>query len=853
MSSPTRAGMVPLWVAATALAALVAVLAWWTWRQTRVAGDDGRETIVFWGSTAAGEDIYSLVHRFEQEHPRYRVRMGTAVARDITGDAQRLLSAIAGGVPPDLVWFDRFAVGEWASRGALEDLTPYLAAQDPKDPERLDLAEYYPWAVEEGSYRRPGSTGPRAVHGIPVSADIRLLWTNRGLLQEAGLVDPVTKRPRPPRTWEELRDWNRKLSRFRTPGDPSSGLTRLGFAPSYGNSWLYIYAFQAGGSTLSADGTRVTLDSPEVARALRFMTDVYDDIGGAKQANAFQQGFQSGPLDPFFRNQVAMKIDGSWCIDGVAAYAPPDMDWTVSPAPMPEDELAKGREPITWAGGWALVVPSTARCKQGAFELMRYLRSWRSIQLLEQSRRETAQAQGKLYVPSILPNRVHHHRLVDEALAGDLAAPGNARFRDAVTTFRDTLDHTMIRPPSPIGQLLWNQHVIATNLAVNHASADDAAAQGIDEVTFALRQAQVPAQRQLDAVLSPPPPHEVRWGPWLIGYVLIAVALVAAIPLAARRWRRRYKLRETGSALLFASPWLLGFAVLTGGPILASIVFSFTRYDVLTPARWVGLANYGELLRDPLFWQSLGNTAFMLIRIPLVMAVGLAIALLLNRGMRGIGLYRTAFYLPAVMPMVAASLLWLWVFNPHQGFLNQALTWLFDTAPAQGIEWLASRFTDKPVHLDAPLWLQDAAWSKPALIIMSVWTAGGSMIIWLAGLQGIPKQLYEAASIDGAGRWARFRHITLPMLSPYILFNLVVGVIGTMQVFAEAYIMSGSTGLAGEENSLLFYAYYLFNQAFSFFRMGYASALAWILFLIVLALTLLQLRLSRRWVHYDQA
>src|SRR5262249_34917750 len=149
-----------------------------------------------------------------------------------------------------------------------------------------------------------------------------------------------------------------------------------------------------------------------------------------------------------------------------------------------------------------------------------------------------------------------------------------------------------------------------------------------------------------------------------------------------------------------------------------------------------------------------------------------------------------------------------------------------------------------------PLWLQDPHWSKPALIIMNVWSAGGGMIIWLAGLQSIPKQLYEAASIDGANAWQRFRHITLPMLSPYVLFNLIVGMIGTMQIFAEAYIMNSNSGTAGEANSLLFYAYYLFNNAFQFFRMGYASALAWILFLVVLVLTLIQLRLSRRWVHY---
>jgi multiple sugar transport system permease protein len=210
---------------------------------------------------------------------------------------------------------------------------------------------------------------------------------------------------------------------------------------------------------------------------------------------------------------------------------------------------------------------------------------------------------------------------------------------------------------------------------------------------------------------------------------------------------------------------------------------------------------------------------------------------------RGIGFYRTLFYLPAIMPLVAASLMWIWIFNPTVGLINTALGWVISLPPAQWIEQLGGfQFT-------LPMWLKDPSWSKPSLILMSLWSAGAGMIIWLAGLQSIPQQLYEAASIDGASAWRRFWHITVPMLSPYILFNLIIGLIGTMQVFAEAYIMTEG----GPADSTLFYAYYLFRQAFQYFRMGYASALAWILFVMVLALTLVQLWLSRRWVNYDQS
>jgi multiple sugar transport system permease protein len=205
-------------------------------------------------------------------------------------------------------------------------------------------------------------------------------------------------------------------------------------------------------------------------------------------------------------------------------------------------------------------------------------------------------------------------------------------------------------------------------------------------------------------------------------------------------------------------------------------------------------------------------------------------------------------YVPAVMPVVATSLLFTWLFNAPESVVNRATRWCLDTAPAHALEWLIGLLMATPFHLHAPLWLQDPDFSKPALILMNVWTAGGSMVIWLTGLQSIPKQLYEAASIDGASAWRRFFSVTIPMLSPYILFNLIIGVIATMQIFTEAYIMT----MGGPVDSTLFYAFYLFKQAFQFLRMGYASALAWILFVAVLGLTLLQLWVSKRWVHYDQ-
>jgi multiple sugar transport system permease protein len=343
----------------------------------------------------------------------------------------------------------------------------------------------------------------------------------------------------------------------------------------------------------------------------------------------------------------------------------------------------------------------------------------------------------------------------------------------------------------------------------------------------------------------------VSWTPyfWLYGFIVLA-----PFGLMWRAYHRRkreygYRAREIGAALLFASPWMLGFVALVGGPILFSVVFSFTRYDVLNDARYVGAGNFIDVITDATFYKSLLNTLYMCWGIPIGMIISLAIAMLLNRAVAGLGWYRAGYYMPAIVPLVAASLMWIWILNPSYGLINSALAWLYDTWLFDGIERMISAFTHEPFRFTLPLWLQHESTSKPSIILMKLWTAGGGMIIWLAGLQSIPNELYEAARVDGANAWQRFRNVTVPMLSPYILFNLIIGVIGTMQIFAEAYIMTPNGEPVG---STLFYAYYLFQQAFQFFRMGYASSLAWILFIVVLLLTLLQLWLSKKWVHYEQ-
>lgn len=287
--------------------------------------------------------------------------------------------------------------------------------------------------------------------------------------------------------------------------------------------------------------------------------------------------------------------------------------------------------------------------------------------------------------------------------------------------------------------------------------------------------------------------------------------------------------RESAWAYLFISPWIIGFLALTIGPMIASLYFSFTRYNVVSDPVWTGLDNYRRLFADPLFWKSLQVTVYYAsLALPLGLFTGLFIAVLLNQRIMGINLWRTVFYMPAVISGVAVAILWIRIFNPKIGLINPLL---------------------ELVGIKGPGWLQDPQWAIPALVIMSLWSIGGTMIIYLSGLQGVPTTLYDAAKVDGANRLQTFWNVTLPMISPVIFYNLVMGLISTFQYFTVAYTATGGSGAPAR--STLFYNLYLYQNAFRYFEMGYASSMAWVLFVIVLVLTLLVFRSSNAWVYYE--
>ena len=296
------------------------------------------------------------------------------------------------------------------------------------------------------------------------------------------------------------------------------------------------------------------------------------------------------------------------------------------------------------------------------------------------------------------------------------------------------------------------------------------------------------------------------------------------------RWKR---LRGLVTGLLFISPWLIGFLVFTLYPLTNSLYHSFTDYNVFR-SRWVGLGNYREMLRDETLGKALYNTTYLVVLyVPLMLIFGFTTALILNMRVKGLRAYRTIYYLPTMMPPVAVALLWLWILDPRYGIANLILRLL---------------------HLPEIGWFTNPTWSKPSMILLMLWGAGGTTLLYLAALQNIPEVLYEAAKLDGAGWWRRTWHVTVPMVSTVTLFNLVMGVIGGFQTFTEAWVMTSSmrgvTGFGWPRQSLLFYTIYLYASGMFYGRMGYASAMAWVLFLIILALTLILLRTSERWVFY---
>ncbi len=772
-----------------------------------------RERLVIWGTTEAeGKIGYdALIEKFEERYPHIEVRRAIP---ERAQDLQKLLCAYVGDDPPDLILRESRFLGNLAARNIVMPLDS-LIERDRDLSDGIRKEDYYPGCWNEMVY-------DGKVYALAGGTAISVLAYNRHAFREVGL-DP----DRPPKDWNELLEYTKRLVVFGEDGD----LERVGFIPHFrGMDPLEYYVQQMGGAVIDSAGRKCLLDSPETIAALEFNKELFDAQGGRQAVQAFAMATtQAENVDAFQLGKIAMVIDDDWVLYRTARYGNRDiLDLGFAPVPMPTDTTPL----VLYQRGSAWAIPSNAKHVDAAWKFLRFFMSPDGYF----THKRTLAARD-MRVRGFKYGGVHARRTLN-AIFPELLPTEEALRREALK-MPGYMEYVWSPSASGVASFLWDQ----TEWAYDQATY------GLDEPAEALQTATAKANEELDRYYGQRSAPLVDWT--FVGGVAACVLLVGAGVL----WwyaRRQGTMGELWTGIAFLSPWLFGFLVFTGGPIIFSIIISFTEFEVISPARWAGLQNYEFLLtKDPTFWKSLWNTIFMAMAIPVGMAVGLGVAMLLNAKVKGLSVYRTIFYLPAIVPVVASSILWIWVMHPKLGILNYFLDQFYLTPIVLGLidyfnvllGWLGV----SPVDPRYNLWVQSESWSKPGLIVMGLWGAGASMIIWLAGLKAIPTHLYEAAEIDGAGPVKQFRNVTLPMLTPYIFFNLVTGVIGTFQIFTQAFVMTAG----GPAQSTLFYVYYLFNNSFSYFKMGYASAMAWVLFLIIFALTMFQLWGAKRWVHYE--
>jgi multiple sugar transport system permease protein len=755
------------------------------------------EQLVVWGLSAQSEwdrGTQVLTEEFER---RYSVEVQTFSPGSF--DEQKVLSAIAGGVAPDLLPLGGYA-RDWVARGVVRPLDEFIAA-DQARPDGVRLADFYPAPLELVTFGGQVCALPDWSIGFG-------LYYNKDVLRQTGLVDSAGQ-PKPPATWEEWFSQNQRLTRR----DERGNIARIGAYPGPYLPSLYTLTLQQGGAFVGEGGRTCQLQTPQSLAALSWLVRFADYFGGRQRLDAFRSA-QAAGRDPLFTGAEAMRVEGQWYITNFARFGP-DVDYDVAPVPHLEGHPRIDFQITTTWG-----IPAGAKNPELAWEFLRWYLSPEAQELKARETIEFTRNRGHPFTPFTTANRRINQAIAEKYVLHNPIFP--EKTRRAYGKFVASLEGaTHLHPVlSPVGQLLSDELNRAyEQVSWHHLSPTQALSAGQDRV-----------QEALDLYWEEERQPLVNWRPLLWGGGFLALGLALGVGywfLGRLRALGRQGRAEALAGVGFVLPWAVGFLVLTAGPLVFSLLLSFTRYSVLRPARWVGLDNYTRLFAgDPLFWKSLGNTLFMLLGIPLGMALGLGLALLLNRALRGLAFYRTLYFLPSVVPAVASALLWVWIFHPADGLANRLLGWF---------------------GIAGPLWLQSEDWAKPAILLHGLWGAGNGMIIWLAGLKNIPEHLYEAAAIDGAGRWHRLRYLTLPLLTPTILFNLIMGTIGTLQIFAQAVVMTKG----GPLDSTLFYVYYLFNNAFAYFQLGYASAMSWVLFALILALTLLQLKLASRWVYYE--
>jgi multiple sugar transport system permease protein len=772
-------------------------------------------TVVHWGAPSEDKIVADLCAAYEKEHPNVKID------RINPGEhtREKLETMIASGEAPDIFYLDPLQLPRFARLGLLEPLDGYVAREPKGWFEGLfpGLRDAFRFDVSSGQV----GTGP--LYALPKDFVTLVMYVNEQLCDAAGIDwRDIQKNGW---TWERFAAESRKTMALRSRAEfagrelyGSYLFTIPPFTPSI--LWTFGGDFFAKNAEDRPDFRRVALDTPESQSALDFLVRVrlrertsYNPTGIA------QEGYQE-----FINGNIAFIGPlGRW-------YVPIFKDiktfqWDIVPMPH-----ARARVTSAFYNGWAM--SSASRRKAEAYQLIRFLLG---------DEGQIAIANSALSIPSRM-TAAHSDAFLHPKGTGDARDSPIPPHRAQV--FLDEAAYMRIIQ-NPVDTVEW---MTVAELGLNRAIMT-----GQETPMEAAKNIAEQWKKELDSPLRrgsfPPMP----WTQVLVVAGLALAALVLALVVRARRERLgRLDAVQELAGWAFISPWILGFSLLALGPMVASLLLAVSQWTGLngvSQAKFVGAANFSTLFSyDATFWSSLRVTAFyVLLGVPVTQLAALALALLMNTRVRGIALFRTIYFVPSVVSGVALAVLWRELFQNDHGLVNELL------------RPLASLFHERPpnwfgVDLNAVPPVNDARrWGVPAFVIMGLWGVGAGMIIYLAGLKGIPESLYEAARLDGAGAWRRLLNVTLPMLSPVIFYNVVMGMIGSFQIFTQAYVMIGNSTSTrgGPDNALLFYVVNLYRQAFDYHNMGYASAMAWVLFVMILALTALLFRGSRRLVYYE--